>query len=363
MGLLMLAGAGAAAAAGPRANFQADPSRGGVPLTVHFTSTSSDADADLVGFLWQFGDGQTSTDTDPVHTYLAPGKYDVRLTVTDSLGRQDDKLAKDSVTVDPPGLAAALLPVSRSVQVGRPATAFVTVINLGAITATAVGLDVHPSTAPGGVPGAPLPAAFGFQTTDPLTNQVTGTPDTPVDILAGQSQSYVVSLAAAGPLEPTDVRLEIKGTNTSPARIVPGLNTLLFSAAAGPVPDVVAIAAIAAGTPAVEVPGPTGSAAFAVATANVGAGGNITVSADTGAVPLPLGLAVCPTDPATGECVSAPGPAVAVPIGAGATPTFSVFVTGAGIVPFDPEHNRVFVRFADDQAVLRGATSVAVKTR
>ena len=34
--------------------------------------------------------------------------------------------------------------------------------------------------------------------------------------------------------------------------------------------------------------------------------------------------------------------AVTFTVNAGATPTFSVFVTGAGTVPFDPAANRVF---------------------
>jgi len=34
---------------------------------------------------WEFGDGQTSTDTDPVHTYPAPGFYTVSLTITDGV--------------------------------------------------------------------------------------------------------------------------------------------------------------------------------------------------------------------------------------------------------------------------------------
>lgn len=40
-------------------------------------------DNPLATFLWDFGDGNTSTDTDPSHTYAATGTYDVTLTVTE----------------------------------------------------------------------------------------------------------------------------------------------------------------------------------------------------------------------------------------------------------------------------------------
>jgi PKD repeat protein len=44
-------------------------------LTVTFTNTSQNADA----YLWDFGDGNTSTESNPVHTYLATGQYEVKL--------------------------------------------------------------------------------------------------------------------------------------------------------------------------------------------------------------------------------------------------------------------------------------------
>jgi hypothetical protein len=50
-------------------------------------------------------------------------------------------------------------------------------------------------------------------------------------------------------------------------------------------------------------------------------------------------------------------------INAGATPTFGIFVQGAGNVPFDPALNRIFVRFTDAGNVTRGSTSVAVMTQ
>ncbi len=49
---------------------------------VTFTSTNTDADT----FLWEFGDGNTSTDENPVHTYSETGSFTITLTVTSTTG-------------------------------------------------------------------------------------------------------------------------------------------------------------------------------------------------------------------------------------------------------------------------------------
>jgi PKD repeat protein len=45
-------------------------------------SGSSDPDGDALTYLWDFGDGGSSTDGSPMHTYTAAGVYDVTLTVS-----------------------------------------------------------------------------------------------------------------------------------------------------------------------------------------------------------------------------------------------------------------------------------------
>ena len=51
-----------------------------------FTDTSSDADGVVVSRSWDFGDGNTSTQRNPSHTYAQAGEYTVRLTVRDDDG-------------------------------------------------------------------------------------------------------------------------------------------------------------------------------------------------------------------------------------------------------------------------------------
>ena len=249
-------------------------------------------------------------------------------------------------------LLSAVLPSSRSVQVATMATAFASVINTGPGTATSC--FISPTTS--------IPAAFLYQTTDAATNAPVGTANTPVDIVEGAAQSFVFAFTPSAPFAPIDVGLTFDCANTNPAASISGLNTLLLSSSSTPVPDVVALTATPTGDGIVNLPGSLGSNAFAVASVNVGSQGLITASADTGTASLAVMLSICETDPATAECLSAPASSVTTSINAGATPTFSVFVTGTGTVPFDPATNRVFVRFRDAGGVTRGSTSVALRT-
>jgi len=54
-----------------------------MPLAVSFTDQSTGA---ITSWLWSFGDGNTSTEQHPLHTYTAPGTYSVNLTVTSAAG-------------------------------------------------------------------------------------------------------------------------------------------------------------------------------------------------------------------------------------------------------------------------------------
>lgn len=64
-------------------DFAADATKGCAPLVVHFTDLSPPGGA---AWLWDFGDGEFSTERSPVHTYLVPGQFDVQLTVSTLCG-------------------------------------------------------------------------------------------------------------------------------------------------------------------------------------------------------------------------------------------------------------------------------------
>ncbi len=70
----------------PVAAIEADQSVGAVPHAVQFTSASKDFDNDALTYSWDFGDGTTSTEENPMHTFTASGEYAVSLTVSDPDG-------------------------------------------------------------------------------------------------------------------------------------------------------------------------------------------------------------------------------------------------------------------------------------
>jgi PKD repeat protein len=86
-----------AARLGFTADFSGTPVSGDFPLTVAFTDESSGG-ATPATWLWDFGDGQTSTVQDPTHIYSVQGSYTVTLTVTTS-GAETDTEAKTAYVV------------------------------------------------------------------------------------------------------------------------------------------------------------------------------------------------------------------------------------------------------------------------
>jgi PKD repeat protein len=65
--------------------FRAYPLKGSLPLTVTFQSFST---GPIVKYFWDFGDGNTSSEKNPVHTYYQEGTYTVELNVVGSMGGQ-----------------------------------------------------------------------------------------------------------------------------------------------------------------------------------------------------------------------------------------------------------------------------------
>ena len=87
----------------PSISFMSSTFSGCEPLTVDFSDFSTPA---IATWLWDFGDGNTSTLQDPTHTYLNAGTYDITLTVTTINGCVDFYFIGNLITVHPQPVAA-----------------------------------------------------------------------------------------------------------------------------------------------------------------------------------------------------------------------------------------------------------------
>ena len=206
---------------------------------------------------------------------------------------------------------------------------------------------------------APAGLTISFQTTNPNTNAITGTPNTPVTINANSLQTFILSFKSTTPVTATGLQLNYSCSGAQPVVPITGVNTLDLLFSATPIADVIALAVVPTENGILDVKGGVG--AFAVATDNAGAAGTIIASVNTGGASLPLSAFICQTA-SNGQCMAAPSSSVTVADTAGATPTFSVFVDTTGTIALNPATSRVFVNFADSNGVSHGSTSVAVDT-
>ncbi|MBI1235225.1 MAG: S8 family serine peptidase [Alphaproteobacteria bacterium] len=252
-------------------------------------------------------------------------------------------------------LRAAVLPNARSVTVGQSATAFATLINPAGFGAGGTNCRLEP---PPGFNGG-----FTYRTTDPATNQPTGTDDTPVPIASGASRSFVFALTPGTPLNGAVLAPVFRCDDVLATSAIPGVTTLTLTASAGQTADVITVAATASGNGIVNVP-LDAATAFSVAAVNIGTAESVTVTPGFGGAALPLTLEICETNPATGQCLAARASTATLNFEANETRTFSVFVRGTGTaVASAPATNRVVVSFTNSADTAVGATSAAVQTR
>ncbi|MBO6517007.1 MAG: PKD domain-containing protein [Bacteroidia bacterium] len=84
----------------PEVDFEADETYScQPPLDVKFTNRSKKNSGDT--YHWDFGDGKTSTNENPDHTFSKTGSYTVKLTVTNSKGCKTTKTMKSYININP----------------------------------------------------------------------------------------------------------------------------------------------------------------------------------------------------------------------------------------------------------------------
>ena len=96
----------------PIAKIVASVTEGEKPLKVEFdASLSSDPDEDELSYLWDFGNGSTSSSISPNQTFMETGTYQVTLTVSDAGGLSDSEQISIRVS-EPPNI----FPITENAQ-------------------------------------------------------------------------------------------------------------------------------------------------------------------------------------------------------------------------------------------------------
>ena len=98
------------AATQPEASFHLD-GQNGLTILLHEVSSTHFCDP-VVAWEWDLGDGTTSTEPGPVHTYATRGEYTVTLTVTTASGLSDT--VSQTITVFPGPFPLSIVRVSRN---------------------------------------------------------------------------------------------------------------------------------------------------------------------------------------------------------------------------------------------------------
>lgn len=244
---------------------------------------------------------------------------------------------------------SAVLPSSRSVEIGVTATAFATVLNPD--DAIAQGCTITPVT--------PIDADFFFQSTDPASNALTGEPNTPVDIPASAAASFLIGITPNSDFAAIDVQFDFS-CSTGTAISAPGINTLLLSGNNTPVADVVAVAVTPGGGGIARLPRDGVFGLMSLATTNVGAEATITAQ-PVDRSGLDGFLRICETDQNTSACLEEAAVSTTGLLAADATRTYSVFINSNTRIFLDATNRRTAVEFVDEFGNVRGSTSVAIQ--
>ena len=92
------------------ANFVYTPTSGITGTAVNFTDTSS---GNVTTWQWEFGDGTTSNERNPMHIYDKPGSYDVTLRISGADGKDEFKREGAVVVYKDPGKVDIFLPLTQ----------------------------------------------------------------------------------------------------------------------------------------------------------------------------------------------------------------------------------------------------------
>ena len=105
---------------GPSVKIAPSTTSGTAPLAVNFTANTTLTSGSVVSYQWDFGDGQTSSQPQPSHSYQAAGVFAARVTIVDTAGAQATSSAQ--ITVGGNSTALNLRVVEENISYGGHGT-------------------------------------------------------------------------------------------------------------------------------------------------------------------------------------------------------------------------------------------------
>ncbi len=271
------------------------------------------------------------------------------LTTLDAANHSDVLIRNLGLAVPQPMILSSVLPSSRATEVDQTVTVFATMV------ASDIGSECRIELA------SPIDASIFYQRTDPTTNELIGEPNVPVYLRPNVPQSFAIGITAFAPLEPQEIEFAYVCSTGNPADVFVATNTVLFSASEQPTLDIVAAVATINNDGIVNIPDSENFGIFSAANVNVGSAGNVTASVAVLGQQLDEVL-ICPTNFITGACIDTPGQSTLAFQDENGTASFGIFVRNSTPVEFRPDVNRLALVFTDDEGVVRGRTSVAVRS-
>lgn len=187
----------------PTADFSASPTAAcRPPLTVQFTDqTTSIPAGTITGWLWDFGDGSTSTQQNPTHTYTTAGNFNVTLSAMGP-GSCPNTLTKNAfVNIQPPtvtiaGILGACVATTSSFNVISPRATVNAPDGVQSYSWSAPGSNEGNSTAAGPSFTYPNTGNYTISLTITTKGGCTVSASTPVQIGTPLSPSFTTSPGA-----------------------------------------------------------------------------------------------------------------------------------------------------------------------
>ncbi|VAV89120.1 hypothetical protein MNBD_ALPHA06-1392, partial [hydrothermal vent metagenome] len=202
---------------------------------------------------------------------------------------------------------------------------------------------------------------FSYQTVDAF-NVATGTPDIKTGIAANGAQGFVFAVTPSTTFSEEVLKPVAKCAEGTSSLVTNGVNTFTLSSASIAPADMLTIALSPVAGGVNQMQNASDNGFVVIASAAIGANDTLTFSVNDGGAGLPFVSSVCETNPLDSQCLATPAQSVTINSVNGETRTFAAFVSATGNIPFDPGNNRLFMEFRDQGGILRGGSSIEIRT-